>query len=331
MRCNQAAEALLDIRAQDFVGKPVHEFDAALARKVTDVPSLVSAWKNAISRLSEMPKVEFDIVTGAAKRSIEVMLFPVGGPSGWLGTGVLLRDVTSEREVTRLKNEFVSMVAHELRSPLTAIIGCLRTTLSEGERLSPEENSRLVNDAVLEAESMNELIGNLLDLTRAEAKRLVLQNTAVDIVDVLSTVCQKVQTVYPRHDFVVGAGTGIPSVRGDRLRLERVVYNLLDNAGKYSSAGSTVRASAEVGEELVVSISDKGRSIPADDQAKLFEPFERLGRRGAGTGIGLVVCRTLVEAHGGRIWVESEPGKGSTFYFTLPLDSTKDQHPSSSR
>ncbi len=320
---NPAAEKLLDMKASDFIGQPVEAFQYALARKVTDVTSLILQWGKALTRLTENPKLDFQVRIGISMRRLEAMLFPVGGNAGRLGTGVLLRDVTTEREVASMKDEFVSFIAHELRSPLTVIIGSLRTVISGRPRLSGNERSLLVEDAAIEAEYMSELIANLLDLTRAEANRLLLQKDPVNIVELLQNVALRVQKLRPGHRLTVNAAGQLPSVWGDRIRLERVVYNLMDNAAKYSPPGTTVFCSAGVIRgELVVRIRDQGPGIPAQDLPKLFQRFQRLDQKVEGAGIGLVVCRRLIEAHGGRVWAESVPGQGSTFYFALPLDIT---------
>ena len=126
------------------------------------------------------------------------------------------------------------------------------------------------------------------------------------------------------HQLVTNLPPDLPPVLVDPLRIERILHNLVDNAIKYSPNGGEVKLSAaRDGEEIVISISDEGEGISRDDQMRLFQSFERLGAsvKGSiqGTGLGLRVCRILVEAHGGRIWVESEKGKGSTFFFTLPV------------
>jgi len=139
---------------------------------------------------------------------------------------------------------------------------------------------------------------------------------------------------YPPHHVVLDLPGRLPRVRGDELRLERILYNLLENGVKYSPEGSEIRVSARREDDhLVVSVSDQGQGISPRDQAKLFKPFHQIGQVVpgplGGAGLGLLVCRRLVEAHGGRIWVESEPGNGSTFSFTLSITKRpSSKHPS---
>ena len=233
-------------------------------------------------------------------------------------------DMTERKKLDQLKDDFIGLVSHELRSPLTVITGAVNTALTEAERLSPEETRQLLWDAACEAESLSHLLGNLLDLSRARANRLLLHTEPINVKKVIQDTVETVKHQSSAHRFVVDVSDKLPPVHADQLRLERILYNLLENAVKYSPQGGEIRVSVTVEEErLVIAVSDQGIGISLADQAKLFGPFQRLeesilnGTRGL--GLGLLVCRRLVEAHGGRIWLESKPGRGSTFFFTLPL------------
>jgi len=237
------------------------------------------------------------------------------------------RDITEREKLDRLKDEFIGLVSHELRSPLTVIIGAISTALSEETRLSREEMHQLLQDAAWEAESLSHLLGNLLELSRAQADRLFLHAEPVRVENAVQDAVEKIGRQSSAHQFVVELPGRLPAVHADQLRLERILYNLLENAVKYSPRGGEIRVFAKPeGDRLVIGIADRGVGISLRDQAKLFGPFQRLedsrieGVKGA--GLGLLVCRRLVEAHGGRIWVESKPGQGSTFFFTLPLKYT---------
>jgi len=239
----------------------------------------------------------------------------------------IVRDITERKKLDHLKDEFIGLVSHELRSPLTVIMGAINTALSEGERLSPEETRQLLQDAAWEAESLSHLLGNLFELARVQADRLFLYLEPVNIENVAKDIVERIRQQSSAHQFVIDFPKRLPKVRADQLRVERILYNLLENAVKYSPPGGEIRVFAkQESERLVTGVSDQGIGISLHDQAKLFGPFQRLedsrldGVKGA--GLGLLVCRRLVEAHGGRIWVESEPGRGSSFFFTLPLGHT---------
>jgi PAS domain S-box-containing protein len=235
-------------------------------------------------------------------------------------------DITEHRKLDQLKDDFIGLVSHELRSPMTVIMGAINTVLSEGDYLSEEETRQLLKDAALESETLSHLLGNLLELSRVQAERLVLHAEAIDVKKVIQDAIEGVERQSSAHQFVVSTPQKLPPVYSDPLRLERILYNLLENAVKYSPQGGEIKVTVKPDkEQLVIGVSDRGVGISPADQARLFAPFQRLeeSRPGGvrGVGLGLLVCQRLVEAHGGRIWVESEPGRGSTFFFTLPLQS----------
>ena len=237
---------------------------------------------------------------------------------------VAYQDITERKKLDQLKDDFIGLVSHELRSPLTVIMGAVNTALAEGARLSPEEMHQLLEDAACEAESLSHLLGNLLELSRAQADRLLLQTESISVKNVIQDTVETVKRWSSAHRLVVHSPSKVPAVNADQLRLERILHNLLDNAVKYSPQGGKIRVSVRAEEErLIIAVSDQGIGIPLADQANLFRPFQRLEEakldETRGLGLGLLVCRRLVESHGGQIWVQSEPGRGSTFFFTLPL------------
>jgi len=231
-------------------------------------------------------------------------------------------DITELKKAAKLKDEFIGMVSHEIKTPLTVIIGALSTVTAEG--VTRPEARALLEDAVANADILATLVDNLLELSRSQANRLVLQKEPTDVREIAQTVVEKLRGKSSIHQLMVDIPAGLPIVDVDPLRAERVLYNLVDNAIKYSPDGGEVKISArQEKENLVVSVSDHGLGISQNDQQRLFQKFQRLDvmvkKSIQGVGLGLNVCRILVEAHGGQIWVESRKGKGSTFYFTIPL------------
>jgi PAS domain S-box-containing protein len=233
-------------------------------------------------------------------------------------------DITERKKIDQLKDEFVGLVSHELRTPLTVINGCLSTLLTEWDRLSASEVQQLLKDALLESESLSHLIENLLELSRAQAQQLSLYSELIDVRGLIRETLTKIKRQCTAHRFVTSIPDKLPSINGDPLRIERILYNLLDNAAKYSPSGSQIKIliNAEP-DRLVIGVSDHGKGLSSSEQAKIFGPFQRLENsrpdEARGAGLGLMVCRRLVEAHGGEVWVESKKGKGSTFFFSLPF------------
>jgi len=232
-------------------------------------------------------------------------------------------DITERKRLDQLKDEFIGLVSHELRTPLTVIGGCLSTLLTEWDRLSPNEVQQLLKDALLESESLSHLIENLLELSRAQAQQLSLYSEPTDVKTLVKEVLSKIKRQAPSHRFVTSIPDKLPPINSDPLRVERILYNLLDNAAKYSPPGSQIKVSVNAEpERLVIGVSDRGKGLSSSEQTRIFGPFQRLENnrpdQARGAGLGLMVCRRLVEAHGGEIWVESKKGRGSTFFFSLP-------------
>lgn len=234
---------------------------------------------------------------------------------------VYVRDITERKKADDIKDEFIGLVSHELRTPLTIIIGAINTVLSEFKNLSPDEIESLLTDASLEAESLAHIVSNLLELSRAQAQRLSLFVEPVRIDLIAKSVVEKVSRQSASHRFSMKFPPQLPMVNGDSLRLELILHNIVENAVKYSPDHSEVRVFARVRKgEMVVGVADQGIGVSAHEQSQIFRPFQRMANKeSGGVGLGLIVCKRLIEAHNGRIWVESEPGKGSTFYISIPV------------
>jgi PAS domain S-box-containing protein len=229
-------------------------------------------------------------------------------------------DITERKKVNDLKDEFIGMVSHELRTPLTMVIAAIKTARTKGVTL--EEIDELLSDADFASESLAQLLDNLVELSRYQAKRLQLNKKIVDIIAVVKKMVYEREHRSPDHRFSIAVHGNIPSILADELRLELILRNLLINAVKYSPAGSAIITSIKINQDsLMIGVKDHGKGISMENQRKLFTSFERLAESSTtstGLGLGLLVCKRLVEAHGGKIWVESAPEKGSTFTFTLP-------------
>jgi PAS domain S-box-containing protein len=323
MRANRRAAELLGYSRVEMVGRPVADLYAG-------TPSGKAKAQKRLDRFlagQEIRDEELEIRRAdGSSRWVSLSVRPIVDEEGRVvASRSVLRDITEHRKLDQLKDDFISLVSHELRSPLTVIMGALNTVLTEGAHLSEKETRQLLDDAALEAEALSHLLGNLLELSRVQAERLVLYAEATDVKKVIRDTVDQIKRQPSAHKFVVSLPPELPPVYADPLRLERILYNLLENAVKYSPRGGEIKVTARLGEEeLVIGVSDQGVGISPADQARLFSPFQRLeesrpsGVRGV--GLGLLVCQRLVAAHGGRIWVESEVGRGSTFFFTLPLN-----------
>jgi two-component system sensor histidine kinase KdpD len=231
-------------------------------------------------------------------------------------------EATSEATASQAVDELISILSHELRTPLTAIKGCARTLLRHEEILDAATRRQLLRDIDNEAERLRCLFENLIELARSGDDHLRAELTALDVL-----IRRVVAEVAPRAEerrIRLHLAASLPPVRADPVRIEQVVRNLLDNAIKYSPAGSPIDVGTCRRRGLIaVTVANEGPGIAREHQGRIFERFYRVeppGQTAGGAGLGLAICRRFAELHGGRIEVESEPGRGATFCLMLPID-----------
>jgi len=232
------------------------------------------------------------------------------------------------KELDQLKDEFVSSVSHELRSPLAAISGYVELmTRKPLEQIPVEKRTKAFNIILDSTNRLTQFINDILDLAKLKAGRVDVRKTPFSIVKVLDETLSLFQPLLEKKKMTgkMLAALDLPSISADDEKIRQVITNLVSNAYKFTPEGGTLTLDArDLGEELRVSVSDTGIGIPKEFIGHLFERFKQVpGTRQTmggpkGTGLGLAIAKGIVEAHGGRIWAESEPGKGTTFFFTLP-------------
>lgn len=236
------------------------------------------------------------------------------------------------RELDRLKSEFVAVVSHEVRTPLTSIKGSLELLSDERFFHLNDRQRELFGICAANVERLVTLISGILDFSKLEANRLTLDVVPTQIFGALHDVAVHLEPLATarRQTVRVQSHAGLPQVAADAYRVGQVLTNLVGNALKFSPEGTEVVIETfELPDAVQISVRDQGPGIDPRDHAKLFQRFTQLDsrstRRVGGTGLGLVICKGIVEQHGGRIWVESAPGKGSTFAFTLPLAEVEER------
>jgi K+-sensing histidine kinase KdpD len=238
----------------------------------------------------------------------------------------LFRDVTKAREAEQLKDDFLSLISHELRTPLTTIQGAASILLTGGDDLPKEARDALRTDLLSESERLSRMLKNMLALSAYQAGRLHVERDPFLIQPILRQVAREIEARYPDHQVMLDLPPHLPPAEGDEELITQVVRNLAENAAKYSPNGGTITFGAEtVGPQMTVSIRDEGPGIPLEQQERIFQRFHRVSTGTQGMGLGLYLCQRLVEAHGGRIWVESAPGQGATFRFTIPIVQEEDE------
>jgi len=258
---------------------------------------------------------------------LSVSAAPIRSPSGeMLGAVATFTDVTELHRLQEERQDIVRMVSHDLRNPLTAVQGQAQIILKLLDRSGQDGALRRSAETIVaNARQMNAMIQDLVDMARGETAQLVLNPVAIDLGRAVPDLIQRMPDVLEASRIRVEIPKGLPHVRADPNRLERVVTNLLSNALKFSPPQTEVLVAAEkLDGEVKLSVTDRGVGIPPEVIPRLFQRYYRAAatRKTTGLGLGLYITRLLVEAMGGRIWVESEVGKGSTFSFTLPLAPT---------
>jgi NtrC-family two-component system sensor histidine kinase KinB len=287
----------------------------------------------------KVDKAAYEIAT-PGRRSFERVCAPVldeGG--GTIGQVIVLRDITEEKELERMREDLTRMIIHDLRSPLTSIMGGLH--LLSGAIKNPTARVEMLLDlATSGSQKLLELVNSLLDISRLEAGKMRLTIKTVSLSDLVDGAREQIAPLAHKDGITleIDLPSDLPQVAVDKDLMTRVLVNLLDNAIKFSPLGGAVRVKAngvnapptfEGGSDITsqhyisVSVTDTGSGIPGEYQEKIFEKFSQVGeqesRRGRGSGLGLAFCKLVVEAHGCRIGVESQRGQGSTFTFTLPV------------
>ena len=285
-------------------------------------------------RAADVIRVEEIVMRVPSGRSVSALLnaTPIRSEGGDVESVVVtLQDMTPLEELERLRAEFLGMVSHELRAPLTAIKGSVTTLLEAASDLDPAEMTQFLRIIRDQSDQMRYLIGDLLDVARIETGTLSVEPEPSDVSSIVDEARGRFLSAGGRADLQMHLAPELPPVMADRRRIVQVLSNLLSNAARYSPEGSpiVVRAQRE-GVDVAVSVADEGRGIPEDLVPHVFRKFSRTTGTGqesgfAWSGLGLAICKGIVEAHGGRIWAESDgPGLGARFTFTIPAAARGD-------
>jgi two-component system phosphate regulon sensor histidine kinase PhoR len=319
--CNRAFSEVWNLDSAAIEGRPVIE--------AVRNPDLLGLTRRA---LQGEEGLRSEIAMGIVQqRSFSVTATPVialeGALTGGAPTGavLVLHDVSELRRLERVRHDFVANVSHEFKTPLTAIQGFAETLLS-GALEDPRNNRRFLEIIRDHATRLAVLTDDLLKLARIEAGKLEVQFGPVQLAEVIERCVETSQfkAARKRITLEIDLPPNLPLVYGDASLLRDVVQNLLDNAVQYTPETGRVRISARADQgQAVVGVDDTGIGIPLTDQERIFERFYRVdaarSREAGGTGLGLSIAKHIVEAHGGRLWVESEVGHGSKFSFSLSL------------
>jgi two-component system, OmpR family, phosphate regulon sensor histidine kinase PhoR len=315
---NPAAEKIFEARRDDVLGR-------SLAQTLRH-HRLIELWKRS-QESGESQEAVLELIP--QKVYLQCLAIPLSHQLQG-NTLLLFQDLTHLRRLETVRRDFISNISHELRTPL-ASIKALTETLKEGALEDPTAAVRFLNLMESEVDTLTQIVSELLELSRIESGRVLLHFKSTSSVEILNVAVNRLRLQAKRAglSLQVEYPEELPQVLADRPRIEQVMINLLHNAIKFTPAGGSIFVSARAqGEgpeaQIVFEVRDTGVGIPADDLPRIFERFYKAdrARSGGGTGLGLAIARHLVEAHGGRIWVKSREGQGSSFFFSLPVFSS---------
>ena len=278
---------------------------------------LIEAWR----RCQQTGELQSESVEVPMRHQyLQLIVIPDAHASGSL---LLAQDLTRIRRLETVRRDFISNLSHELRTPL-ASLKALTETLQDGALDDPPAARKFIDQIQVEVDALSQMVTELLELSRIESGRLVLDLRPASPSDLLSSASQRMQLQAERAglNLHVECENDLPKVKIDSQRLEQVLVNLIHNAVKFTRSGGEVVLGAEADvSEVRFAVRDSGIGIPREDVQRIFERFYRVdkSRAGSGTGLGLSIAKHIVEAHGGKIWAESIEGRGSAFYFSIPL------------
>jgi len=313
---NPQAEDFFDVKSRDIVDRPILE----LSTFPTVEPIVRIAGKEIKGVFRKEVQIREDLV-------LEVSTIPIMREEEKLGTLIILHDVTREKTIERMKTEFVSLAAHQLRTPLSAIKWTLRMLLDGDLGKITEEQKDFIEKTYKSNERMITLINDLLDVTRIEEGRYLYKPVLADVEPIVQFVTNSYQEEIKkkkiRFEFKKPE-EGLPKIKLDVEKIRLAIDNLIENAIRYTPAYGKVMVSLEHKKGgIEFSVKDTGVGIPKDQQGRIFTKFFRAANvmrmATEGTGLGLFITKNIIEAHGGKIWFESEEGKGTTFYFAIPV------------
>ena len=323
---NKSFGKFFSLVTQDVIGDFFHNLNSHWDKVFADSSKIIHLIDSAKeNHISDHRETVYQI--WPQKRELDVYSVPVENASKeYLGQLFVFRDVTVEREVEQMKSEFISLISHEFRTPLTSICGYTEMMLEGDVGEFTAEQTELLKTILRNANYLTEIISSLLVVSRLEAGAITLNLDEIEIHEIVDNTIELLhhQIDAKKLKLKVSVPPDLPAVEGDSKWINQVMLNLLSNAYKYTPSGGTIGISAKEKDDfLYIKITDSGIGMSTDEQDKLFTKFFRAENpetiKAGGTGLGLWISRSLVEMHGGKILVTSIPGKGSAFTIKLPI------------
>jgi PAS domain S-box-containing protein len=335
---NEPIRVISGLTVEEFVETPIFELPDQVLKTLGYSQVEITSIINALSRMQApiSQKANFEVRDSQRTRIVERVAAPIWGHDGTIiGLMIVVRDITEEREIEQTREAITETIVHDVRSPMSAIVGAL-------ELLSDtlvDANNPIIDQTLLvaqrSAKRVLSLTEALLDIARLQSGRMEIEFEDIDLPSLMSELMVEYTALANDNSVIIRneIPNHLPAIRADLDKLIRIITNLIDNAIKFSPQGGHVIISADAGTSqfLTIKVTDSGPGVPLDYREKIFERFVQVPgqhSRRRGTGLGLTFCRLTVEAHGGEIWVDTNPEGGSIFTFSMPIASSEEDSPS---
>jgi len=331
MFINEQALSMLQMGSEDLIGKHLISAIEILDKDNRPVSGDAHPMHQALIRGQRFTTTELKFKRADGENfPVSITASPVFLQGALIGGVLVFRDITREKEVDRMKTEFISLASHQLRTPLSAMKWFAEMLLSGDSGELTEEQKGMINNIYISNERMIELVNSLLNISRIESGRIIIEPKPTRLEELVREVLLELQPkiTEKKHKVTVSISSNLPEINIDQKLIRHVYMNLLTNAIKYTpDAGEIFVIISKNETQLVSQVADNGYGIPANQQDKIFQKFFRADNISKvetdGTGLGLYLVKAIVEASGGQIWFKSQEGKGTSFWFSLPLSGSK--------
>lgn len=321
---NSVAEQLFQIHAEHYYDKYLIEFVDAQKDNLKDFDPVKRTIYQIVTSPESMIIEEFGLVS--PPKTLKIVANPVlGEKKEIIGHMIVLRDVTQEKQLEQMRDDLVSMIVHDLKNPLAGVIGFAEIMHVKAKKRGVEDFEGFLTKILYQANILHEMVNNILEVHKMEDGSMEIQKDVTNLEDIVNNAIRQVEMSAKQKGITISTDftTELPPVFVDRTKIVRLFANILSNGVKYTPEQGQIRIHITIqDDEILTGISDTGKGIPSQYLDTIFDRFAQIDRKkqgkAASVGLGLYFCKLVVEAHGGKIWAESEEGKGSIFYFTIP-------------
>ncbi|GAK55052.1 hypothetical protein U27_01883 [Candidatus Vecturithrix granuli] len=324
MLTNAVIDRLFQIQAVTYHGKHLIEFVDNQKDKFKHFDFV----KQVVYQLITSPQktMSEEISLTAPARTLKILGNPVlGEEQEVIGHMIVLHDITQEKQLEQMRDDFVSMIVHDLKNPLAGVIGFSEIMLNKAKKCGIDDFGRFLTGILDQANTMHDLVNNILEVHKMEDGSMEIQKDLAEFKDIIDNAIRQVDVSARQKEITIQLSIpeDFPAIFVDQAKMVRLFANILSNAVKYTPEQGTIAIQTKILEDhILTGITDTGKGIPTEYLETIFDRFAQVDRKrqgkAASVGLGLYFCKLVVEAHGGKIWAESEIGKGSTFYFTIP-------------